>query len=97
MFQLEKPINEPVRNHSPNHPDRQELANALDKLASSVLNIPCVIGGEEIHLAAKRKVRMPHDHSHVLAEFSHAGPLEMEKAVLAAAKAKPDWQAGARK
>lgn len=93
MFHIQQPCNEPVRNYEPGSSDRQELKSCLDQMARTQIEIPCVISGREVRTSEKRKVRMPHDHRHILAEFHLAGPGEMESALQAALKAKPAWEA----
>jgi 1-pyrroline-5-carboxylate dehydrogenase len=62
-------------------------------MAAEKIEIPCFIGGKEVHTGNKRTVVMPHAHQHTLAEFHLAGATEMRAAVDAALKAKPAWQA----
>ncbi len=93
MFQMTLPQNEPVRSYEPHHADRESLKVSLNRMASEKIEIPCFIGGKEVHTNEKRKVVMPHDHRHVLGEFSLAGTREMDKAIQAALLAKPAWEA----
>jgi 1-pyrroline-5-carboxylate dehydrogenase len=55
------------------------------------LDIPCVIGGEEVRTGDTRKAVMPHDRSHVLADVHQGGPAEVERAIAAAGEAWEDW------
>jgi 1-pyrroline-5-carboxylate dehydrogenase len=43
-------------------------------MAGQVVDIPLIIGGEEIRTGDTAKVVMPHDHGHVLATYHKAGP-----------------------
>ena len=93
MFQIPSPVNEVVRGYEPGSLDRERLVIKLNELSARSVQIPCFIGGKEVFTEQRRKVVMPHEHHHVLAEFSLAGKSEMELAVKAALKAKPAWEA----
>ncbi|MGK5084909.1 L-glutamate gamma-semialdehyde dehydrogenase [Bdellovibrionota bacterium FG-1] len=97
IFRAPTPINEPVRAYSPLEPtgqaQRASLKTTLDRMASERIEIPCMIGGKEVRTGNKRKSIMPHAHGEVLAEFHIAGAAEMQLAVEAALKAKPQWEA----
>jgi 1-pyrroline-5-carboxylate dehydrogenase len=91
------PVNEPVRAYSPATPEGQQhrasLKARLDAMASEQIEIPLVIGGQEVRTGNTRKVVMPHAHGHVLATFHLAGAKELEMAVEASKQAKSAWEA----
>ncbi|MCC7442886.1 MAG: L-glutamate gamma-semialdehyde dehydrogenase [Bdellovibrionales bacterium] len=91
-FQIPRPQNEPVNSYAPGTPERESLKKTLDHMAGEKLDIPLVIGGREVRTGRTRKVVMPHDHGHVLAEFHLAGPAELKLAAEAAVKAQKDWE-----
>jgi 1-pyrroline-5-carboxylate dehydrogenase len=93
MYQTPTPVNEPVRSYEPGSAEREALKSAMESMAKQAIEIPCVIGGREVHTPNKITVRMPHDHRHVLASASKAGEGELEMATQAALKAKPAWEA----
>src|SRR5689334_15583308 len=93
MFQIKRPENEPIRNYEPGSRAREELKAELDRLSRQKAEIPCWIDGEEVRTEDKGSVVMPHDHHHVLGDYYRAGPAEMSRAVQAALKAKPQWEA----
>lgn len=92
MPHLERPQNEPTFNYEPGSSHRERLKKELDRLASQKVEIPCFVGAKQIKSGDKKKVVMPHDHQHVLAEFHLAGEAELKGAVAAAAEAKPKWE-----
>ncbi len=47
-FKFREPINEPVLNYAPGSPERVELKKKLEEMAGQVVDIPLVIGGEEV-------------------------------------------------
>jgi len=93
IFTVPYPINEPVLTYAKGNPERTAIEAELTRQANQVLDIPIIIGGKEIRTAKKAQCRMPHDHSHVLANFYMAGPEELKAAADAAMAAKPAWYA----
>src|SRR5947209_2060463 len=93
MFQIERPKNEAMRTYEPGHADRASLKAELDRMSRIQVEIPNVIGGEEIRNGERHKVVMPHSHQHVLANFHWASASDMQSAVKAALRAKPAWEA----
>ena len=71
-------MNEPILEYAPGSPERLELRQKLSELASQRVDIPCVIGGQEVRTGATTEVTMPHARSHVLADVHHAGTAEVE-------------------
>ena len=55
------------------------------------LEIPVIIGGEEIRTGDTFEAVMPHDKEHVLAHVHKAGAAEVDKAIAASAEAWEDW------
>jgi 1-pyrroline-5-carboxylate dehydrogenase len=91
IFRVPEPYNEPVRGYEPGSPEREELGGRLDDLSGERLDIPLVIGGEEIRTGDTFEAVMPHRRSHVLADVHKGGSAEVERAIAAAADAWEDW------
>ena len=91
IFRLPAPANEPVRSYAPGSPERAELQARLKELESDRIDLPLVIGGEEVRTGDTTDVVMPHRKSHVLAEMHQGGPDEVERAITAAGEAWHDW------
>ena len=87
------PVNEPVLDYLPGSREREELKKKLSEMASEVVDIPLIIGGEEIRTGDTAQVVMPHDHGHVLATYHRAGPEEIRKAIQASQDAHKEWAA----
>ncbi|XP_022090429.1 delta-1-pyrroline-5-carboxylate dehydrogenase, mitochondrial-like isoform X2 [Acanthaster planci] len=66
---------------------------ALNRLGSTVLEIPCVIGGEEIFTDDVQTEVSPFDHSHKLASVHYGNKELINKAIQAALSARTDWEA----
>jgi len=93
LYNIPAPVNEPVLTYGLGTPERIAVLDELKRQSATVMNIPVVIGGKEIYTAAKGQCKMPHNHSHVLAEYSIAGPEELKSAIDASLTAKADWAA----
>jgi 1-pyrroline-5-carboxylate dehydrogenase len=91
LFRAPEPYNEPVRGHAPGSPEREELRRRLDELQSQQLDLPLVIGGEEVRTGDTFDAVMPHRRNHVLATVHKGGGPEVERATAAAATAWRDW------
>jgi 1-pyrroline-5-carboxylate dehydrogenase len=83
--------NEPVRSYAPGSPERGELRLRLQQLESERIEIPLVIGGEDVRTGETFESVMPHRKSHVLADVHSGGPKEVERAIAAAGEAWHDW------
>ncbi|MBW8741883.1 MAG: L-glutamate gamma-semialdehyde dehydrogenase [Acidobacteria bacterium] len=86
-----RPYNEPVKEYAPGSPERGELQRRLDEMRSQPIEIPLVIGGEEVRTGDTFESVMPHDKTHVLATVHKGGAAEVDRAVKAAADAWDDW------
>jgi 1-pyrroline-5-carboxylate dehydrogenase len=91
IFRVPEPYNEPVLGYEPGSPERTELRRRLDDLASQHLDIPLVIGGEEVRTGDTYEAVMPHRRDHVLGDVHKGGATEVERAIAAAADAWEDW------
>jgi 1-pyrroline-5-carboxylate dehydrogenase len=91
IFHVPEPHNEPVLGYEPGSPERDELRRRLDELTSERLDIPLVIGGEDVQTGDTFEAVMPHKRSHVLADVHKGGAPEVDRAVAAAADAWEDW------
>ena len=91
IFRPPTPQNEPVLAYAPGSPEREELKRRLDQMQGERLDIPCVIGEEDVRTGDTFEAVMPHRKSHVLADVHKSGPDQVERAIEAAADAWHDW------
>jgi 1-pyrroline-5-carboxylate dehydrogenase len=91
IFRPPKPTNEPVRDYAPGSPERAELKQRLAEMERERLEIPLVIGGEDVTTGDLAESVMPHRKDHVLADVHQGGPAEVDRAIKAAAEAWEDW------
>src|SRR5919108_2147748 len=93
IFRPPTPRNEPVRDYAPGSPERESLQRRLREMQSERVEIPCVIGGEDVRTGRTKEAVMPHDKDHVLADVHQGGTSEVERAIDAAAEAWHDSHA----
>ncbi len=91
IFRPPTPTNEPVKDYAPGSPEREELQRRLKEMESKRLDVPCVIGGEEVRTGDTVQAVLPHRKDHVLADVHQGGAAEVDRAVKAAAEAWHDW------
>ena len=85
------PVNEPVRSYAPGSPEKKELKARLESMSNERIEIPLVIGGEEIRTGELAEAIMPHAHRHVLADWHKASAAHVTQAIDAARAAQRDW------
>ncbi|MDX6447664.1 MAG: 1-pyrroline-5-carboxylate dehydrogenase [Gaiellaceae bacterium] len=83
--------NEPVRSYAPGSPEREELRVRLAEMQAQQMELPLIIGGEEVRTGNTFDAVMPHKKDHVLASVHKGGAKEVERAIAAAAEAWEDW------
>ncbi|MDZ7773048.1 MAG: L-glutamate gamma-semialdehyde dehydrogenase [Balneolaceae bacterium] len=93
LFNLREPENEVYLDYAPGTPERQKLKDELQRLRSRKIEIPAVIGGEEVRTGRTEDVVMPHNHSHKLATVHLCGEKEVKMAIEAAMEAREKWAA----
>jgi len=91
LFSYEKPVNDISRDYAQGSEDRKLLKEAIKEICSTVVEIPLIIGGEEVCTGNTGNIVMPHDHGHQLAVYHKAGSAEMERAIKAALDARRQW------
>jgi 1-pyrroline-5-carboxylate dehydrogenase len=91
IFHVPEPYNEPVLGYERGSREREELQLRLNELSGERLDIPLVIGGEDVQTGDTFEAVMPHRRSHVLADVHKGGAPEVDRAIAAAADAWEDW------
>ncbi|MBW3564771.1 MAG: L-glutamate gamma-semialdehyde dehydrogenase [Acidobacteria bacterium] len=91
IVNIPTPVNEPVREYAPGSAERASLEKKLEEMMSEKIEIPIIIGGEEIRNGNLDQTVCPFDHAHVLGDFHQAGAPEVEQAVEAAKRAWEEW------
>ncbi len=91
IFHIPRPVNEPGLQYVPGSPERAELTAKLKEMLGQEVEVPMIIGGEEVRSGKLADIRCPHDHHHVLGKYHQADAEFAIKAVDAAEKAKRQW------
>ncbi len=86
-----KPINEPILSYAPGTPERAALKARIEELKSQQIEVPLIIGGQEIKTGNMGEMRVPHEHEHILGHYHMAGPKEVKMAIEAAMDAWQTW------
>ena len=87
------PYNEPLLNYGPNSQEKKEIKRKLAELKSQKIEIPLIIGGQEINTGSYGDCRCPHEHDHLLGRYYKASKGEVASAVEASQKAAKEWAA----
>ena len=69
LFRPSAPTNERVLDYAPGSPERAEVKRRLDEMRAQQLEIPLVIGGEEVKTGATFEAVEPHDKKSVPRRF----------------------------
>lgn len=93
FFKVPEPVNEPVKTFVPGSPEREEVIAKIKELKSQKIEVPLIIGGEEIKTGNTAEMIIPHDKNHVLGVYQKAGTKEVEMAIEAALEARKEWSA----
>jgi len=91
IYNFPPPVNEPVLSYLKGSAERKNLEAELQRQMSIVVDIPMIINGKEVRNHNTDVVRMPHNHSHILATYSKATEKEVEIAIEAAMNAHKLW------
>src|SRR4029079_11134770 len=91
IFRVPEPFNEPVLGYEPGSPERAALRQRLAELSGHRLDVPLVLGGEEVETGDTFEAVMPHKRNHVLADVHKGGTAEVDRAIAAAVNAWEDW------
>ena len=76
-YSLPLPPNEPVCTYAPQTPERASLKEKIAELRNSQIDIPLIIGGEEIRTGNTGTCILPHEHGTVIGTYHKAGEKEI--------------------
>jgi len=91
IFHIPQPLNEKCLQYAPGSAERAELSAKLQEVLSEQVDVPMIIGGEQVRNGKLGDIRCPHEHQHVLGRYHQANALFVKKAVDAAEEAKSEW------
>lgn len=84
-------INEPILDFAPGSPEKASLKDRIQEMKSEQIEVPVIIGGEEIYTGNTVDMVMPHNHGHVLGRYHQAGEAEIAKAIASSQEAWKSW------
>ncbi len=90
------PVNEPIRGYASGTPERAALQKRLEEMAAEPVEIPLVIGGEEVFTGDVEEIRAPHRRDLVLGRYHKARAEHVEQAVAMAMSAREAWMRTSR-
>tara|TARA_Y200000002_G_scaffold67752_1_gene52622 strand:- start:1236 stop:2861 length:1626 start_codon:yes stop_codon:yes gene_type:complete len=91
FFEVPVPINEPVKDYRDGSQEKKELLDTLSSMKKNIVDIPMIIGGDEIRTSKKINIHCPHNHKLELGTFSEGDSTHVKMAIDAALKAKKEW------
>ena len=91
IFNVPAAVNEPILNYAPGSAERDALQKTINHMRSQKIDVPMYIGGKPVFTDNKKNLTCPHDHQHVLGQFSQGDASHVKMAIDAALAAKADW------
>ena len=94
MISISKPPkaqNEDIKSYAQGTEERKRLEETIQKLKSEKIEIPMIIGGEEIRTNNLEEIRPPHDHSELLGSYHMGDGSHITMAIEASRRAHEKW------
>ena len=81
IFHIREPVNEPCLQYAPGSAERAELKAKLNEMLNQQVDVPMIIGGEEVRNGKLADIRCPHHHQHILGRCHQANALFVSRAI----------------
>jgi 1-pyrroline-5-carboxylate dehydrogenase len=91
IFRVPIAKNEPVLSYAPGTPEREALKKQLHDYKQVKLDIPMIIGGQQLRSGKKNPIHPPHELKHTLGYYHQGDETHVYKAIDAALQAKESW------
>ncbi len=91
FFQVPIAKNEPVKSYAPGSPEREELLATYQSMMAQTVDVPMIIGGEEVRTEKKVDIRPPHRFKHLLGTYNQGDASHVQRAIDAALAARVKW------
>ena len=91
FFQVPIAKNEPVKSYAPGSPEREELLATYQSMMAQTVDVPMIIGGEEVRTEKKVDIRPPHRFKHLLGTYNQGDASHVLRAIDAALAARVKW------
>lgn len=92
IFRVPTPYNEPIFEYAPKTKERELLKKTLEKQLKESVEIPMIINGKKITSSSIQNSILPHNHKHIIGKYHEASKENIDAAIDAAMKAKPEWE-----
>ncbi len=83
--------NEPIKSYAPGSAERVELKKMISHLRSVEVELPMIIGGNEVTTDRRIRISPPHDHQHTLGYYYQGDASHVQMAIDAAMIAREKW------
>src|SRR5665648_494198 len=93
FFNIPDVKNEPIKSYAPGSIERAELKKMLHELRSVELELPMIIGGNEVTTDRRVRIFPPHDIKHTLGYYYQGDASHVQMAIDAAMIAREKWNA----
>lgn len=91
IFNIPIPKNELILSFEPGSQEKKDLKAKIVELKGKEIEIPIIIGGEDVKTGKTVECRCPHETKHLLGIYHKASEKEVDQAIQAALKAQPAW------
>ena len=91
IFNIPQPANETSLSYAPGTPERAEVKARLAEMLAGKVEVPMIIGGQEVASGDLAPIRCPHDHQHLLGQYHQGNAMYVEQAIAAATEARHEW------
>ena len=91
VFNVPVASNEEVLSYRKGSPEREELLKVYQEMYASKIDVPMYIGKQELSTSNTKNIHPPHDHQHLLGQYSLGSAEHVHLAINAALQAKKQW------
>ncbi len=91
IFNIPIPKNEPILAYGPGSQEKKALKAKIAEMKSEEIEIPLIIGNEEVRTGKTVECRCPHETKHLLGIYHKASEKEIDQAIEAALTVRPSW------
>lgn len=91
IFNIPEVRNEPIKSYAPSSPERSELKKMLADLRAVEVELPMIIGGNEVTTDRRVRISPPHDIAHTLGYYYQGDASHVQMAIDAAMIAREKW------
>jgi len=91
IFKVPTPVNEKVKEYKKDSEELKSLLHEYDEMYKKTIDVPMIIGGNEVTTQEKINIYPPHDINHCVGHYYLGNEKHVEEAIEAALHAKVKW------